>query len=225
MNHEHVVVRVWDLPTRFFHWAMVCLMAALWWSADAGEMEYHQLFAYGLMILLVFRICWGFVGSESARFSHFVRGPKTALAYLKQLKQSGVTSHLGHNPLGAYMVICLMLLLSVQLVTGLFATDDIFTEGPFYSYVSTEVAGSLTWLHKQNFNAILALTAIHIMAVVVHSLHGDKLIPAMVHGCKRVPQHLDVKLDFKPVTSAILILLCVAGVVLGMFMWPVLQVL
>jgi cytochrome b len=223
MNSEAIAVRVWDIPTRFFHWATVLLLVALWWSADAGEMQYHQLLAYSLMILVVFRLCWGVVGSETARFSHFIRGPRTAIAYVRQAKRREAASHVGHNPLGGYMVIALLLLLVIQLVTGLFATDEVFTEGPFYSYVSGELAEGLTWLHKQNFDVMLVLIAVHILAVMVHGLLGDKLLPAMWHGKKQLPVNLVAPLEFKSLRKALAIMLSVGALVAYYFIWPLMQ--
>lgn len=229
MVSEKISILVWDLPTRVFHWLLVLLMAALWWSADAGEMQWHQIFAYSLMILVVFRILWGFVGSQTSRFADFIHRPRVAAAFFNHLRRGVVPHHVGHNPLGGYMVLLMMLLITMQLITGLFATDDIFTEGPFYSYVDSELASGLTWLHKKNFDVILLLTAIHVLAVIAHSIKGEKLIPAMIHGKKHLPlsaQKLPAEpLRFKSVLLAVSIFLLVGAVVTHYFMWPVIQAL
>lgn len=230
MGSEHIKVKVWDLPTRFFHWAMVLLMALLWWSADAGEMQWHQIFAYSLLVLIGFRLFWGFVGSDTARFSHFVHHPKVVLAYLNEVRSKGISVELGHNPMGGYMVIALISIISLQLVTGLFATDDVFTEGPLYSYVSSDTSAFLTWLHKLNFNLILLLSAVHVLAVIVHALKGDKLIGAMFSGYKRIPKFeyssaTKSQLMFKPEWLALIVMLVLAAFVFAYLMWPILQVL
>ncbi|ABI38213.1 cytochrome B561 [Shewanella sp. MR-4] len=229
METEHIKVKVWDLPTRFFHWGMVALMALLWWSAEVGEMQWHQIFAYSLLILIGFRLLWGLIGSDTARFSHFVHHPKVVFEYLKDVRAKGVSVVLGHNPMGGYMVIVLIAIISLQLITGLFATDDVFTEGPLYSYVSADTASFLTWLHKMNFNLILALSAVHVLAVVVHALKGDKLVGAMLSGYKRVSkvEHAksETQLVFKSQWLALIVLLIIAGVVFTYLMWPIVQVL
>lgn len=187
MQFQFKQVKVWDFPVRAFHWMMVILLGALWWSADVGEMSLHQVFAYLLMTLLAFRLVWGVIGSDTAKFTHFLRSPKAVIKYAKDKQKP---QSLGHNPLGGYMVILLLSLLAVQLVTGLFATDDIFTEGPFYSYVSSATASTLTWMHKQNFNLILGFAAMHVLAVVIYLVKGENLITAMVTGYKRVQGEL-----------------------------------
>ncbi|MDN5369704.1 MAG: hypothetical protein PWP74_1012 [Shewanella sp.] len=177
-------VRVWDLPVRVFHWLTVLLFGLLWWTAEQGEMQWHQLCAYLLLINLSVRIVWGFIGSLPARFSHFVVSPQTVVKYWRQQYRQ---HHAGHNPLGGYMVLALMCLLVLQLGSGMFATDDIFIEGPLYSLVSDEVAHGFTWLHKRNFDLLLILIAVHISAVLVHEFHGNRLVCALISGNKTLP--------------------------------------
>ena len=225
MTQNTVKVKVWDIPTRLFHWGMLCLLGGLWWTAESGEMEWHQLLAYSLMILLAMRLLWGFIGSDTARFSHFVRSPKTVFNYLKQTKQHGISASVGHNPIGGYMVVALISLVSLQLMSGLFATDEIFTEGPLYSSVSNETAVWLTWLHKKNFDLILILAAIHILAVGVHMVKGDKIIMAMFSGYKRLPEVQAPSLAFASVLKAIAIVLVVGALVLNYLMLPIIDML
>ncbi|WP_434950815.1 cytochrome b/b6 domain-containing protein [Shewanella sp. HL-SH4] len=187
MQSQFKQIKVWDFSVRAFHWSMVILLGALWWSADAGEMSLHQIFAYLLLTLLAFRLIWGIIGSDTAKFTHFIRPPKAVIKYAKDKQKP---QSLGHNPLGGYMVVLLLSLLAVQLVTGLFATDDIFTEGPFYSTVSSATASTLTWVHKQNFNFILGFAAMHVLAVMVYLIKGENLITAMITGYKRVQGEL-----------------------------------
>lgn len=183
MHSQSKKIKVWDLPVRVFHWSMLALLIGLWWSADAGEMSLHQVFAYLLMAILSFRLIWGIMGSDTARFSHFVRSPKKVIQYASSPQKP---ESIGHNPMGGYMVLLLLSLLTIQLVSGLFATDDIFTEGPLYSYVSSATASTMTWLHKQNFNLILGFSAMHVLAVVIYLLKGENLIKAMFTGYKHL---------------------------------------
>ncbi|QDE30429.1 MULTISPECIES: cytochrome b/b6 domain-containing protein [Shewanella] len=187
MSIDQQKIKVWDIPTRLFHWVMVCLFGGLWWTADIGEMQWHQVLAYLLMTLIAFRLIWGFVGSETAKFSDFFVSPKKVIAYVKAQPKP---VSLGHNPLGGYMVIALLSLLVLQLITGLFATDDIFTEGPLMYLVSSDTAGWLTWLHKTNFNLILGLAVIHIIAVIAYVIKGDNILKAMFTGYKYVSEQV-----------------------------------
>lgn len=218
-------VKVWDIPTRVFHWGMIGLLAGLWWSADAGELVWHQVLAFSLMTLIVFRIIWGVVGSDTAKFSHFIKHPKTVLQYATGFKRHGVSPSIGHNPLGGYMVLALITIITVQLSTGLFATDEIFTEGPLYGYVSSETALWLTWLHKQTFNVILLLASIHILAVLVHTVKGDKLILPMITGYKKVSEQNDVSLVFRSFFFAVLLFAFLASVVGHYLILPMIQML
>lgn len=222
MNHK---IKVWDFPTRVFHWGMIALLAGLWWSADAGELVWHQVLAYSLMVLIVFRIIWGVVGSDTAKFTHFIKHPKTVLQYAASIKRHGVSPSVGHNPLGGYMVIALIAILALQLTTGLFATDEIFTEGPLYSYVSNETALWLTWLHKQTFNGILLLASIHILAVLMHTIKGDKLILPMITGYKRVSQLSSGSLSFRSIFVAIALFSVLAILVGNYLILPIAQML
>ena len=170
-------MHLWDGFIRIFHWAQALLIPALWWTAEEGEMVWHLFLAYLLLALWLVRLLWGLWGSETARFSQFVHGPQAFVAYLR-----GRAPHRpGHNPAGAYMVVALLLVTGVQLISGLFASDGIFTEGPWAAYAG-EWGEALTRLHHQNFNLLLALIAVHVVAVLVYALRGERLVPAMIHG-------------------------------------------
>ncbi|GLS82535.1 cytochrome b/b6 domain-containing protein [Paraferrimonas haliotis] len=181
-------VPVWDLPIRLFHWLSIACFIGLWWSADSAEMSLHMIFGYCFATLLLMRLVWGVMGSDTARFSQFVVAPKKALAYLTLLLQGKLPPTAGHNPLGGYMVVLMLAVMLVQLVTGLFSSDEIFTEGPLAQYASAEWVSWLTWLHKNNFDLLLICAAIHIAAVAIHSIKGEKLIAAMIHGRKPAAQ-------------------------------------
>lgn len=218
-------IKVWDLPTRIFHWGLIFLLACLWWTADAGEMDWHQVLAYSLMIFIIFRLVWGIIGSETSRFSHFIKHPKTVLNYMKKAKHQGVTSSVGHNPLGGYMVIALILLVSMQLISGLFTTDEIFTEGPLYSLVSSDTGSVMTWLHKKIFYVMLGFAAIHVLAVIYHGIKGDRLVAPMITGYKLIVEKGQLDLKFKPVLLALLLLVVVAGFVGNYLIFPVVKML
>ncbi|MBW8184473.1 cytochrome b/b6 domain-containing protein [Shewanella nanhaiensis] len=222
MNNK---IKVWDLPTRIFHWGMIVLLGGLWWTADAGEMDWHQVLAYSLMVFIVFRLIWGVVGSDTSRFSHFIKHPKAVLDYMKLTKEHGVSSSIGHNPLGGYMVIALIMLVSAQLTTGLFATDEIFTEGPLYSLVSSETGSLMSWLHKKIFYVMLGFASIHVLAVAYHRLKGDKLITPMITGYKQVSEASGLELKFTSVLVALLLVALLAGLVGNYLIKPVVGML
>lgn len=222
MNNK---IKVWDLPTRVFHWGMILLLGCLWWTADAGEMDWHQVLAYSLMIFIIFRLIWGVIGSDTSRFSHFIKHPKTVLDYMKQTKHRGVTSSVGHNPLGGYMVITLILLVSTQLISGLFTTDEVFTEGPLYPFVSSDTGSLMTWIHRKVFYVMLGLASIHVLAVIYHSIKGDSVIAPMITGYKQVSDKGQLAPKFKPILMALLLLVLVAGLVGNYLIFPVWEML
>jgi cytochrome b len=186
---QTAAILVWDLPTRLFHWILVALVVAQWWTArNFSTMEYHLWGGYALLVLVLFRVIWGFAGSDTARFSDFVRGPGAVLAYVKTLLRGATPRHLGHNPLGGWSILAMLALLLVQAGTGLFASDDIFYEGPLYSWVSRETSAWLTTIHKLNFDLLLILIAIHLAAVLFYLLvKRENLIHPMLSGRKRLP--------------------------------------
>lgn len=182
-------VTVWDLPTRLFHWILVALIIAQWWTADqSSTMDYHIWGGYTVLTLVLFRLIWGFVGSDTVRFSDFVRGPGTALTYVKALLRGEPLHYLGHNPMGGWSIIAMLVLLLVQAGTGLFSNDDIFVEGPLYGWVSKDTSDWLTSIHHWNFNLLLAVIAIHISAVLFYLLvKRENLIHPMLSGRKHLP--------------------------------------
>lgn len=180
-------VLVWDLPTRLFHWLLVASLAGSWWTAENGLawMDWHFRFGYFAAGLIIFRIIWGFVGPRHARFANFIRGPSRVIAYLKTIGKRDATPSTGHNPLGAVAVVAMLAVISFQVATGLFATDDIFTTGPFNPLVSGDLAGTLTSWHHLNFNFILGLSALHIVAIMFYWIwKRQSLIPPMITGRK-----------------------------------------
>lgn len=172
---------VWDLPTRLFHWLLVVLIAFSWWSAENEEFDLHFWSGLAILTLLVFRLLWGFVGSSTARFVNFVRGPKAILAYLKDMKG---WRGIGLTPLGALSVIALLGLIALQVGLGLFAADeDGFYEGPLAFLVSADVSERVTELHKESFEVLKIFIALHIAAILIYRLVlGKKLVGPMVTG-------------------------------------------
>ena len=145
-------------------------------------MDWHMRIAFAVGALLLSRLIWALVGSENARFSAFVRGPRQVIQHLKALQRKSYQPTTTHNPAGGWAVLLMWGLLLVQLTTGLFATDEIFFSGPLASLVSTDTQGQLTDLHELNFNVLLTIIALHVLAVLIYQIKGIKLIGAMLHG-------------------------------------------
>lgn len=176
-------VRVWDLPTRLCHWAMfACVVGSLVTINLGGNwVGWHFRFGYALLALIVFRVLWGFVGSRWARFSSFPPSPGRAFAYLR----GRAASTPGHNPLGALSVYALLAALAVQVGTGLFANDAIMWDGPLRNLVSGATSDWLTGVHKANRIVLLALIAVHVLAIAYYAIaRRERLTAAMVVGDK-----------------------------------------
>ena len=174
---------VWDLPVRVTHWALVLAVAGCWATHYAGVewFTWHRRLGYTVLVLVAFRIVWGFVGTRHARFASFVRGPRMLLAYLRERGPATV----GHNPLGALSVIALLALLLLQAGTGLFANDEIMNMGPFYGWIAPELSNRITSLHRASSEWQLVLIGLHVAAVAYYvRVHRQPLVNAMITGRK-----------------------------------------
>jgi cytochrome b len=177
--------RVWDLPTRLFHWVLVALVVVLYASGkfDLIDMRWHVWAGCATLALLLFRLLWGFAGSQTSRFVEFVRGPGAVIAYLRSLFSGAAKSTVGHNPLGGWSVLALLLSLLLQTVSGLFASDEVEVDGPLVAHVSVRTAKWMTRLHHWNESVLLALIALHVVAVLLYLLLGRRnLVAPMIHG-------------------------------------------
>lgn len=206
MSSSPAHVAVWDIPTRLFHWLLAGLIGLLWLSGEVGglsvnaplpwggtlflgNMDIHMLLGEAVLILVVYRILWGLVGSSTARFGHFVRGPRAILAYVAAVARGETPLFTGHNPAGAVMIVVMLLALAVQAGLGLFANDDIFSEGPLAHLVDKDLSDTLTGLHGALFNGLVALVAVHVAAALYYGVRGKNLVRPMVTG-RKPRQHL-----------------------------------
>ena len=190
MGAGETYVKVWDAPVRLFHWLLVLLFAFMFVSGNLkGDwMEWHMRSGYAILALVLFRILWGFAGSTYARFSSFVAGPSAGIAFARKLLARAPAHVAGHNPLGGWMVLALLIALLFQVGTGLFANDDILIEGPLAALVTKATSDKLTSWHYWNVNVLLALVAAHVLAVLYHAVFmKENLIGAMFTGLKRMP--------------------------------------
>ena len=181
-----IPVKLWDLPVRLVPWSFVALLPGLWYTAEQGDLDTHVKLGMVMLILVVFRVLWGLVGTSSARFSHFVRGPITIGRYLRRLFSKEGEPIVGHNPLGAISVIALLLLLGGQVVLGLVAqdTDGLFS-GPLNYLVEYDTAERARELHELGFNVILGVVVLHVAAVVFYlAVKRDNLVGPMITGRK-----------------------------------------
>src|SRR5271163_2306719 len=198
-------VRVWDAPTRLFHWALVALLVAAYVTAELDELEWHMRAGYGVLALLLFRLARGFVGSDTARFSHFVRGPRAVWHHLHGFLGRAPDVAVGHNPAGGWAVVALLLLLCVQVGTGLFADDDISEAGPFAQCVERPMRRWLTGLHDQGFDVLLGLAALHVAAIGAYwAVRRHNLVWPMVTGVKRLPAVVAAPRLRRPVVAGVI---------------------
>ncbi|MGE3302027.1 MAG: cytochrome b/b6 domain-containing protein [Hyphomonadaceae bacterium] len=177
--------RLWDAPTRLFHWLLVLLVAFSWWSAENHRLDWHRLSGYAVIALLAFRLYWGFFGASTARFASFVRGPKAALAHVGDLRAPSA----GHNALGGWSVLAILAALIAQVSLGLFAVDvDGLESGPLSHLVDFDAGRAAAEAHEIVFNVLLGLIALHVAAIAFYLLYAKRnLTGAMITGRAALP--------------------------------------
>lgn len=184
-------VVIWDGWVRLVHWAIAVLIVVSFTTARLHWMDWHMRSGYAVLTLVLFRLAWGFVGSDTARFGRFLRSPVEAFRHLLHFRRREPDAEAGHNAAGGWMVLALLGLLATQAVTGLFTYDQIFTYGPLAREVSEAWRDRLSSIHVANFNLILAAVVLHILAVVAYrAVKGHRLVAAMVSGRKTLPAHV-----------------------------------
>ncbi|OYW61807.1 MAG: hydrogenase [Rhizobiales bacterium 12-68-15] len=204
-------VKVWDAPTRLFHWSLVALIAGAWFTAENGWIDWHFRCGYAILALLLFRLVWGFVGSDTARFVRFVKSPVAALAHLAHITKREPDTEIGHNAAGGLMVLAMLALILVQVGLGLFSTDGIFTDGPLAYLVGPDLSDRITGWHEFNFNLILAAVVLHVAAILTYAvLKRHDLVRPMVTGLKKLPAGLAAP-RMAPLWLALLVFAVAAG--------------
>ncbi len=194
-----VTTRVWDLPTRSFHWLLAIGVVASVVSAKIGgnAMVWHFRFGYAIFTLLAFRLLWGVVGGRWSRFASFAYAPGTLLRYLRGRSRPEEHHEVGHSPLGALSVFALLAILCVQVGTGLFADDEVASTGPLIKFVSSAMSTKLTAWHKTWGQwLILTQVALHVAAIFFY-LHRKKLnlVRPMFSGDKVLPPGVPASAD------------------------------
>lgn len=221
MDGELQAVRVWDLPTRVFHWLLAACVVGSVVSAKIGgnAMVWHFRFGYVVFTLLAFRLVWGWVGGRWSRFSSFTYTPATTLRYLRGASAADDHHDVGHNPLGAWSVFGLLAILAVQVGTGLFADDEISSTGPLIRFVSAATSSLLTSWHKAYGQwLVIGLTLLHVAAVLFYLARKNNLVRAMWTGDKVLPSAVPPARDHAGSRALALVLVAACA---GLVAWLV----
>ncbi len=181
-------IRVWDAPTRLFHWAIVILVVLAYASWRLGWIEAHYVVGDAVLALLIFRTAWGFAGSETSRFRQFAASPLAGLRDLARAGGGGPDNSVGYSAAGGWMVLLLLLLLAAQTVTGLFARDAGGNRGPLAAAVGPGTSERLSAWHGWLWDLLLAAIALHLLAILTETAFRRRtLIRPMITGRKRLP--------------------------------------
>jgi cytochrome b len=208
-------MKVWDLPVRLFHWAIVVLIFLAWATEEWDRMDWHVWIGYTILTLLLFRLAWGFVGSDTARFLWFLRSPVAAWRHLSHLRRREPDHEIGHNAAGGWMVLVMLGLLGVQAGTGLFSNDDANTEGPLLHLVGKQQSDWLSHIHSLNFNLIEGVIVLHVLAIILYGvLKRQNLVRPLVTGIKLMPADMRAPRVVSPIW-ALALLAVAAGAVAG----------
>lgn len=212
-NSEHSsdkkTIKVWDTPTRLFHWSLTIGVVLCWLSMHQRWLDLHLYSGYFVLFLLIFRLIWGIAGSRTSRFIDFVVWPLHALKYLKNTISGEVKFHAGHNPAGGWMVVAMLLLILIQIATGLFSNDDIGFSGPLADIVTKDRSDWATQLHALLFNSLLAFIWLHLVAVFFYYfVNLQNLIKSIITGEKTIDevgntQHLHFASIFRAILGCI----------------------
>jgi cytochrome b len=216
-------LRIWDLPTRLFHWLLVVCIACAVICVNIGGnlMQWHAYFGYAALSLVLFRVLWGFIGAVHSRFVTFVPSPQRLIAFLSGKQGGG----LGHSPLGSLSVIALLLVVGIQASTGLFTDDDIAFQGPLAKYVPNATVSLLSSIHALNSNILFGLIGLHLLAIgyyqwvkrasiVMPMIQGDKEVDLERDGSGLPAFALHASKDGAPQRLTALVSLCAIAVLL-----------
>lgn len=206
-------ILVWDLPVRLFHWILVFCLIGSWYTSegDRGLIDIHMLFGYTILSLVLFRIVWGIIGTKHAKFTEFVPNKKELKSYIKNNDKP----YLGHNPIGSLMVLFILLLLLMQTISGLFMTDDVFTNAPYFDSVSKSTQKLMSQIHHTIFDIIVIVSTLHICAITYYLVFKKQnLISAMFTGKKWVESNfISSAIAHSKLITAIVLLLVVCAFV------------
>jgi cytochrome b len=204
---------VWDLPVRSFHWLLVLSLISSWYTSDGerGLIEYHLKIGYFTLGLVLFRIIWGILGTQYAKFSQFFPTKQALKSYLSNFKNDNSYNTVGHNPLGGLMVLFMLTLVLLQAISGLFMNDDVFTTGPYFESVGSSTQKLMSFIHNNVFDVIIVVSLIHISAVLYYLLAKKiNLIVPMITGYKLLKTGSKKGIDSSKLLLAFVVILVVA---------------
>jgi cytochrome b len=188
-NMRRIVVLVWDLPTRLFHWLTVALVAAAYLTWRRNWMDWHALAGEALLALVLFRVIWGLLGSETARFTRFLISPRIAVRHLSTLFHREPDQQVGHNPAGGWVILLLLALLLGETLTGILVNNDVADEGPLTELLPASVLNLITDLHAILWDVLLATMVLHVAAIATYAVvKGQNLVGPMLTGRKLLPE-------------------------------------
>jgi cytochrome b len=203
------IVLVWDIFIRVFHWLIVALVAAAYATWRLNWMVWHGWVGEAVLTLVLFRLSWGFLGGDTARFSGFLTSPRTALGHLKDSLRREPDHQVGHNPAGGWMVLILLALLLLETLTGLYVANDIADEGPLTEIVPAWAANAIASSHSILWNALLAAIVLHILAIAAFAaVKGQNLLRPMIMGTKVLPADVAEPRAGSPARAVLLLLGC-----------------
>ena len=185
---ENTLIKVWDLPTRVFHWALVALVLSNFILADDKGIVFriHTYTGYSILLLVLFRLAWGFTGGEHARFSDFVRPWSDVREHLKSLLALSPPHYLGHNPTAGWMIVLMLVCLMLIVITGMIGAVSKDAVIPVFAGLSRSISRPMKEIHEFLGNAMMGLVGIHVLGVLVEwGLSRDNLVRAMIVGTKR----------------------------------------
>jgi cytochrome b len=211
--------RIWDLPVRLFHWLLVTGVLLQYGTAEFGwlDMRWHFWIGYALLVLLLFRIGWAFVGSENLRWARLLQGPRALLDYARQWRSTPMARFDGHNPLGGWAAAATLIVLLLQALSGLATGDDLEWFGPLQDVLPAIWAERASWLHHRLVPILLTLIALHLAAIAAYALiKRENLAASMLHGRRA----LDVAAPrLAGAGRALVVLLFAVAVVAALLIW------
>ncbi len=206
MNDEVRVVLVWDVPIRLVHWLMAALVAAAYGTWRLNWMIWHARFGDILLALLLFRLLWGFLGGDTARFSRFLTPPRSVVQHLKYALLREPDRQVGHNPAGGWMALFLLALLLAETFSGLYVANDIADVGPLTEIVPAGVANAIEASHAIVWDALFAAIILHVLAIFGYAaVKGQNLLLPMITGTKVLPESIPAPRIASPARAAVLL--------------------
>jgi cytochrome b len=215
MSNSARVVRVWDLPVRLFHWLIVALVAAAYATWRLNWIVWHGWIGDLVLALVLFRLLWGFFGSETARFSHFLARPEIVFQHLKYVFLREPDRQVGHNPAGGWMVLLLLALLLAEALTGIYVANDIADVGPLTAVVPAAAADAIDASHAIIWDVLLAVIALHVLAIAGYAaVKGQDLVRPLISGIKTLPEPVTAPRMASAARAAVLFAVSAAATIL-----------